>query len=847
MIENLNNSLPKFLRAGGEIGQIINDKNWKNHPLGNPENWPISLKIALTNIFNSAFPMLILWGKDSICFYNEAYRPSLGVDGKHPFIIGQKVEEAWTESWTTIRPFVEQVWKTKEPVWRENELIPILRNGKIEDTFWTFSYGTLIDEEENMNGILITCTETTQSVINHNKLKESEDQLKFAINAADLAAWDYNPKTNKFTGNDRLKSWFGIPHEENLELAIATDCILPENRQQVTEAIERALLGENNGKYDITYPIRNKQTNVKKIVRAMGRAWFNDTGDAYRFNGILQDVTQQIKSAEKLKLANHQIRKEELRFRNTVQKAPVGIAIFKGEDLIVEMANLSLLEILDRTEEELLGNKLFQILPEIKIWVTPLFEDIKIKKEPVKVTGFKMPIKRQGTVQTAYFDFILQPVVIDENEGMEIILVATEVTDYILARNVLKENEDQFQRLVMQSPIAMAIFRGQSLQIEMANQKMLEHFWSRKSEEVLGKELLKVFPELEEQIFIDELRKVLDSGIPVKSTETKALVHTDGIEREFYVDYDYLPLTELDGSISGVMITVTDYTDRFLAKQKLISFSKDLEKQVENRTELLRKSNDKLQRLVVNLENANDELESFAYVSSHDLQEPLRKIQMFTSRILDTDEENLSPTGIKYFDKISGSVNRMRRLIDDLLSFSRTDADKSRFVSTDLNEIFDEAVDTLSNQIETTNAQITCVELPLVSAIPFQMGQVFTNLLGNSLKFARKDTPPQVRINSKIVNGKDLENLELNFDKSYYEITIEDNGIGFSEDKASKIFDIFERLHGRSDYEGTGIGLSIVKKIILNHDGAIIASSSYGHGAVFYIYLPLNNNLSTLE
>lgn len=843
MIENINSSLPKFLHTGGEIGQIINDKNWEGHPLGKPENWPISLKIALTNIFNSAFPMLILWGKDSICFYNQAFRPSLGLDGKHPFIIGQKVEEAWTESWTTIRPFVEQVWETKKPVWKENELIPILRNGRIENTFWTFSYGTLIDEEENMNGILITCTETTQSVIDHNKLKESEDQLKFAINAADLATWDYNPKTNKFTGNDRLKNWFGIPKEENLELSIATDCILPKKRQQVTEAIERALKGENNGKYDITYPIQNKINNTKKIVRAMGRAWFNDDGEAYRFNGILQDVTQQTQSSEKLKLANLQIRKEELRFRNTVQKAPVGIAIFKGENLIVEMANQSLLAIFDRTEEKLIGNKLFEILPEIKNWVTPLFEDIKIKKEPLKVTGFKMPIKRQGTVQTAYFDFILQPVSIDENQGMEIILVATEVTEYIVARNILKENENQFQRMVMHSPTAMAIFRGHTLQIEMANQKMLDHFWSRKSEEVLGKELLDVFPELEDQIFAKELRRVLETGIPVRNTETKALVHKDGVEKEFYVDYDYLPLTELDGSVSGVMITVTDCTDRFLAKQKLISFSKDLEKQVEERTELLRKSNEKLQHLVVNLENANDELESFAYVSSHDLQEPLRKIQMFTSRIIDTDEENLSPSGAKYFDKIVGSVNRMRRLIDDLLSFSRTDADKSRFVSIDLNKICDEAIDTLSGQIESTNADIIYAELPLISAIPFQMSQVFTNLLGNSLKFAKKDTTPQILINSKIVRGKDLEDLELNSDKSYHKITIEDNGIGFAEDKASKIFDIFERLHGRSDYEGTGIGLSIVKKIILNHEGAIIASSAPKKGAVFTMYLPQNNHI----
>lgn len=819
------------------MGQIINDKDWSSHSLGKPENWPVALKVTISNILKTAFPKFVFWGSDLICFYNDAYRPSLGKDGKHPSILGETAAFAWPEIWDTIEPLIHQVLTTGKPTWSENQLIPIYRNGRIENVYWTFSYSALLGDDENISGILVTCTETTEAVLNLKKLKESEDLLKFAIDAAELGTWDYSPQTGKFSGNQRLKNWFGIDKEFEIDLSTAIEAIHVKDRTRVTKAIQDALKGVNGGKYDITYSIVNIKSKELKIVRALGRSWFNENGEVYRFNGTLHDVTEQEKSAEEIKKVNDQIKVERERFKNIIHNSPVGIAIFKGDECVVEMANLSLLQIIDKTPAEFIGQILYKALPEIEKNVRPLFEEVHLEQKSVRGTEFYMPIKRKGKIQNAYFDFVLHPFIGDDGKVAEVMLIANEVTDYVVARNTLEENESQFKNLVLQSPVAKAIFRGKDLKIEMANYQMLDHFWKRTWDEVIGKNLSDVFPELKDQNFVAELKEVIRTGQPIRNQDSKAVVFKDGKKIEFYVNYVYLPLKEVDGSVSGVMITVTDVTDQFLAKEKLINFSKELEKKVEKRTELLRKANEKLRHSVKQLKYANEELESFAYVSSHDLQEPLRKIQIYTSRILEQERDYLTATGKKFFDKITDSASRMRTLIDDLLAFSRMEENHEEFKPTNLNDTLKHVLDNLSGLIENTDAKVRSKNLPTVNAVPFQMRQVFSNLLGNALKFSRANIPPEIEITTDTAPRQDLESVGLNTDRAYHKIIFKDNGIGFSNAMAEQIFEVFKRLHGKGEYEGTGMGLSIVKKIIANHEGAITASGVVGKGAIFTIYL----------
>ena len=165
--------LPSFLQGGGEMATLIAAKDWTTHKLGKPETWPLSLKISLSNMLKSAFPKFIWWDSDLYCFYNDAYRPSLGTEGKHPSIIGEKAKNAWPEIWHTIEPMIREVLSTGNPIFRENQLIPINRNGRIENVYWTFSYSALMGDDEKINGVLVTCSETTNAVLNLKRLEES--------------------------------------------------------------------------------------------------------------------------------------------------------------------------------------------------------------------------------------------------------------------------------------------------------------------------------------------------------------------------------------------------------------------------------------------------------------------------------------------------------------------------------------------------------------------------------------------------------------------------------------------------------------------------------------------------
>ncbi|SHL13135.1 sensor histidine kinase [Flavobacterium chilense] len=238
------------------------------------------------------------------------------------------------------------------------------------------------------------------------------------------------------------------------------------------------------------------------------------------------------------------------------------------------------------------------------------------------------------------------------------------------------------------------------------------------------------------------------------------------------------------------------------------------------------------------LEKSNKELASFNHVASHDLQEPLRKIQTFISRVSEADKAVMSQSARDYLSKIEISAKRMRVLIDDLLLFSRTNTTKKEFIKLSLNDLLENAESELAEVIEEKKAMITVSKLPKLAVIPYQIEQLFINLIGNSLKYSREDVAPEIKIESEKVNSGDYPDLlELNI-KKFHKITFTDNGMGFDPQFKETIFVLFQRLHSKTDYPGTGIGLAICKKIVENHKGHIIADSTPGKGSVFTVFLP---------
>lgn len=247
----------------------------------------------------------------------------------------------------------------------------------------------------------------------------------------------------------------------------------------------------------------------------------------------------------------------------------------------------------------------------------------------------------------------------------------------------------------------------------------------------------------------------------------------------------------------------------------------------------------KLEEMNRELTKMNEELSSFAYVSSHDLQEPLRKIQMFSKRIMEKEINVLSEEGRDFFLRMDMAASRMQLLINDLLTYSRTNTSQKHFERTNLNELITEVKQELYEKIISTGTIIEAEPLPELYIIPFQFKQLFTNLFANSIKFARPGIPPYIKIKCARVQGHTIGQQAANAAQQYWHLSVADNGTGFDPVYNEQIFGLFQRLHGRKEYEGTGIGLAIAKKVVENHNGVITAEGKEEEGATIHIYLPV--------
>ena len=243
---------------------------------------------------------------------------------------------------------------------------------------------------------------------------------------------------------------------------------------------------------------------------------------------------------------------------------------------------------------------------------------------------------------------------------------------------------------------------------------------------------------------------------------------------------------------------------------------------------------------IKNLELAqiNAELASFSYIASHDFQEPLLKVETFSDRILKSNDK-LSADTNDYFQRILSATGQMQSLIIALLDYSQINSSDFTFETADLGKLIGEVKNELKEIIEETHAVIECAPLTALQVIPVQFKQLVTNIFLNGIKYRKPDSPPGIKIRGAIAAGAELRGMPLKQDASYYRISIIDNGIGFEQEFAEKIFELFQRLHSKSEYEGTGIGLAICKKIVQNHKGFIRAESAPGAGSIFTVYLPL--------
>lgn len=377
----------------------------------------------------------------------------------------------------------------------------------------------------------------------------------------------------------------------------------------------------------------------------------------------------------------------------------------------------------------------------------------------------------------------------------------------------LREREQNLQLLLLQAPDAVVVINKES-NVTFWNPKA-EALFGWKAEEVLQKSLAEaIIPHQYRDAHNKGMQRFLATGegrVLNKTIEISALKKN---EEEFYVALTISPTLQA-------------------GETAFIAFIRDITAQKKNLLDLENKTRQ--------LERSNAYLEDFAHAASHDLQEPLRKILTFADRLKSGLQKHLTDTDSKYFERLEASASRMQCLVDDLLEFSSVSDKEQELESVDLNAKVQKVLEELELLIEEKGATVITSDLPIVKGNRRQLLQLFQNLIGNSLKYNRPGLPPKILVRSQLVKGIDapIELPASHAEHMFHLIEVEDNGIGFEQAHAQKIFEVFRRLHGKAEYAGTGVGLAIASKVVSNHNGHIWATGRPALGATFHILLPV--------
>ncbi|MES2776025.1 MAG: PAS domain-containing protein [Bacteroidota bacterium] len=511
-----------------------------------------------------------------------------------------------------------------------------------------------------------------------------EERMKLAVEATGFGTWEMDPVNKTIVYDNQCRKLFGFGEEEELDYESFRSALLPEDRKNRDETLEKTMAGYNNGIYDIQYRILTKNTNELRWIKSKGKVFFGEDGKAKSLVGTMLDITRE-------KVAEQLLKESEERFRLAADAAAAMIWL-SGKDKMYSYFNKSWLEFTGRKMEEEAGKGWMEgILPE----------------------DLDQLIEAHQTYYALQQSFTIE---------------------YRLRRND------------------------------------------------------------------GNYRWVSESGVPRFSA---------------------------DGIFEGYVGTCIDIHD-----QKMMT--EELEQSVAERTQSLMDA-------INELEESNQNLEEFAYAASHDLQEPLRKIVTFANRLSDKAGDQLTEQTKIYLTKITESAARMSVLIDALLNYSRLRKAEDAMEPTDLTSIVKNVLKDFDLAIQQKKGTVNLSPLPTIRAVPLRMSQLFHNLVSNALKFSKPTTAPVINIRAVPLTEEARVNYpSLNSGTEYSVILFSDNGIGFNQEFAEKIFLIFQRLNGVSEYEGTGIGLAISRKIVINHHGLIFASSVEGEGTEFKIIFPLN-------
>lgn len=390
-----------------------------------------------------------------------------------------------------------------------------------------------------------------------------------------------------------------------------------------------------------------------------------------------------------------------------------------------------------------------------------------------------------------------------------------------MLRKVLKDffrNDVHFRNLVMEIPVSVMVVRGPEFRVEFINNRLLVAF-QKSWDDMYGKPFFQLFPELSGQGYEEIFRKVFETGQTYMADIVPISVPGADVQLQ-YIKLSVQPLVNPVGKITGLFIVGSDVTEMVKSRQQLAEneagYRAVLEQEVAQRTR--------------ELEQSNNDLRQFTHLISHDLKEPVRKVKIFSTILANELKDKLDDDQWMYMKKIISANDRLHEMIEAIYDYSFSDFNTDKITDVDLNHLLSVLVDDMDASIHRNNAMVIIHWLPVVRGISIELYQLFYNLLSNALKFSRSDIQPRIEISSSISHENHSK---------YVVIKVTDNGIGFEDCYREKIFNSFTRLHPKDKYEGTGLGLSLSRKIVTRHGGTIEASSELNIGTTITIKLPV--------
>lgn len=447
-------------------------------------------------------------------------------------------------------------------------------------------------------------------------------------------------------------------------------------------------------------------------------------------------------------------------------------------------------------------------------------------------------MNRYGYEEETYFTFSYSPVRADSGPVSGLFCACIETTEKVLANRRIAESERNFRNMILQAPVAMCILLGPQHVVDIANETMIE-LWGKPRETVIKRPIFEGLPDAREQGLEKLLHEVYHSGISFHASERPVDLFRNGRLETVYQNFVYEPYRDSNGQVLGVLAISVDVTDMVLARQQI-------EELVVQRTGQLADANDALTISNQELTRTNLNLEEFAYAASHDMKEPIRKIHFFADRLKSELQRQLNAQQLHLFDRLEQASRRMGALIDDLLTYSQATRGAAETEQVDLNQRLEQVLHDLELEIDQKGARVVAEPLPVLQGNGRQFQQMLQNLVSNGLKYGRPGVAPELRITARSVRGAEMSGHVPpgEAERLFHLLQVRDNGIGFAQKEAERIFNVFTRLQGNTETRGTGVGLSIVRKVAENHGGYAWAEGRPGDGATFFVMLPVQGPAS---